>query len=499
MANLCYFAICLLIANAVSSLQLPECDGLPEKRGITPEEKELVLRTHNQYREDVREGRVPGLPRAETMPMLSWDEKLAKEAQRWADHCPKIADGHPPESWKTFQYGQNIAWGQKNYADAMKMWFDEYKEYVENGIDPLIFRGESDQARNRLQLGQNGHFAQMVTALTTKIGCGKVEGPNLESLRIYICNYHPRGNWMIQMGSQTQAIPAYKALEVAPFTKTNESPRFRTMSGSPIRAKHVIEPQVLPPFIFDGNDNDDDASEHENGNEDQNANVESVDWLFSFESLEDQDPRERLTNPFGDSFNLNLVMPNSFGLESHFHPVNDPQSPESITESSFNPVNEFAEPVGKSFFQSLTNELRQYQQMILQKLKIHLNAQERSKSPRLRIKILRLRQKLHGLRRLLRKTVQLATNRPNEEEEPQRTRRRSQGLDETWGLGGPGDSDLKGRSMKAPPNIDERVPKAATPQSVNEGPRFRSATSKRVKTRYNEDLQPFRKSITLYD
>ncbi|TRY63641.1 hypothetical protein TCAL_12053 [Tigriopus californicus] len=383
MANLCYFAICLLIANAVSSLQLPECDGLPEKRGITPEEKELVLRTHNQYREDVREGRVPGLPRAETMPMLSWDEKLAKEAQRWADHCPKIADGHPPESWKTFQYGQNIAWGQKNYADAMKMWFDEYKEYVENGIDPLIFRGESDQARNRLQLGQNGHFAQMVTALTTKIGCGKVEGPNLESLRIYICNYHPRGNWMIQMGSQTQAIPAYKALEVAPFTKTN--------------------------------------------------------------------------------------------------------------------VNEFAEPVGKSFFQSLTNELRQYQQMILQKLKIHLNAQERSKSPRLRIKILRLRQKLHGLRRLLRKTVQLATNRPNEEEEPQRTRRRSQGLDETWGLGGPGDSDLKGRSMKAPPNIDERVPKAATPQSVNEGPRFRSATSKRVKTRYNEDLQPFRKSITLYD
>lgn len=476
MSNLRYIVIYLGFANSVTTLQLPECDGQPEKRGITAEEKEMILRTHNQYREDVRDGKISGLPRAEAMPMLSWDEKLAEEAQRWADHCPKIADGHPPESWKSFQYGQNIAWGQANYAEAMKMWFDEYKEYVENGIDPLVFRGESDQARNRLQLGQNGHFAQMVTALTTKIGCGKVEGSNLESLRIYICNYYPRGNWMIQMGGQTQAVPAYKALDMVPLPKPNESPRFRTMSGSSKRAKQVIQPQILPQFQF----NQEDEEDSENIKKASKNDEGRVDWLFSFESLEDEDPQDSLElGP--DYFNMKIKTPTQNEMETEAS-----KSPEYNSESRLIPVNEFVEPVGKSFFQSLTNELRQYQQMILQKLKIHLNAQKRSKSPRLRIKILRLRQKLHGLRRLLRKTVQLA----NDNDEPQR----SQSLDQTWGLGAVGDSDLEAISLAAPPKIDEHL--ANTPNQPS--PQFRSVGSKRAQTRYNTDLKPFQ-SITLYD
>jgi hypothetical protein len=34
---------------------------------------------------------------------------------------------HPPNDWKKFPYGQNVAWGHQTVVDSIQDWIDEYK------------------------------------------------------------------------------------------------------------------------------------------------------------------------------------------------------------------------------------------------------------------------------------------------------------------------------------------------------------------------------------
>ena len=55
-------------------------------RGVTPSQKEEILRVHNDRRSDVALGRTK-LVEAGDMQELTWDDSLAEAAQAHADQC----------------------------------------------------------------------------------------------------------------------------------------------------------------------------------------------------------------------------------------------------------------------------------------------------------------------------------------------------------------------------------------------------------------------------
>ncbi|ORX57569.1 PR-1-like protein [Hesseltinella vesiculosa] len=126
------------------------------KAGLSAKDQQAILNLHNKFRA------------AHQAPPLKWDTKVAAYAQKWTSHCVfQHSQG---------QYGENLAMGYSNWADAITAWYDEYKQYSYN--NPGF--GES-----------TGHFTQVVWRTSTKLGCGV---SSCNGRPIYSCNYNPPGN-----------------------------------------------------------------------------------------------------------------------------------------------------------------------------------------------------------------------------------------------------------------------------------------------------------------
>ena len=67
---------------------MPSCQNPPEKVGLSEAQKKSIQDLHNKYRQQIKNGEIKGLPMPKEMPMMEWDEKLEKEAERWATLCP---------------------------------------------------------------------------------------------------------------------------------------------------------------------------------------------------------------------------------------------------------------------------------------------------------------------------------------------------------------------------------------------------------------------------
>ena len=124
-----------------------------------------------------------------------------------------VQTAHPPSDWKSFPYGQNVAWSHPSFQDSLEAWFDEYKvsldacssaprslnrchtqPYVDSGVDPLVFRSADDPERVEAGLGQIGHFTAMAAAASTHLGCSAAGGDNYRLGVVHVCNYSPPGN-----------------------------------------------------------------------------------------------------------------------------------------------------------------------------------------------------------------------------------------------------------------------------------------------------------------
>lgn len=148
--------------DPVSSAAEPE----PEPEG--PEgDMAAMLEAHNQFRA------------AHCAAPLSWSEKLARDAQDWADHlrdsgCQLAHDN------KTRQ-GENLAMftpsGRVRGADVAAGWYGEEADYdYQNpGFSP-----------------RTGHFTQVVWQGTRELGCAVVQCGGGD---IWVCRYDPSGNY----------------------------------------------------------------------------------------------------------------------------------------------------------------------------------------------------------------------------------------------------------------------------------------------------------------
>lgn len=109
---------------------------------------------------------------------LAWDDTLAAYARRYAGErkgdCKLVHSGGP--------YGENIFWGSGNWTagDAVAAWVLEKRDY--NCSDGSCAAGRSC-----------GHYAQIVWANTSRVGCAAVTCDAGRGTFI-VCEYDPPGN-----------------------------------------------------------------------------------------------------------------------------------------------------------------------------------------------------------------------------------------------------------------------------------------------------------------
>lgn len=143
---------------------IPLCLGCLTTTALaaTPEEARQWLAAHNEWR--ARHGAPP----------LVWSAALAASAQAYADSCPS---GH-----SSTEHGENLAWitSPKPLERVVRFWYDEEPKY---------------DYRKAAYSFETGHFTQLVWLRTQELGCGFATGCNTRLPNVWVCHYHPPGNY----------------------------------------------------------------------------------------------------------------------------------------------------------------------------------------------------------------------------------------------------------------------------------------------------------------
>ncbi|ETN62169.1 hypothetical protein AND_006141 [Anopheles darlingi] len=154
--------------------------------------KERILKLHNGLRAELASGKMEGFAPAERMPVLEWDDELAKLAEYNARTCLYSRD----ECRNTRRYrnvGQNIARKsrpgnvtidlERTISDLTNKWWQEYVDTNQTVMDDYRQVGEGVHVL---------HFALMANDRVTKVGCGATRyynELNKRSYVYYVCNY----------------------------------------------------------------------------------------------------------------------------------------------------------------------------------------------------------------------------------------------------------------------------------------------------------------------
>lgn len=140
---------------------------------VTNEEQQEIVKKHNNVRSGVN-------PAAANMMKMHYDKTLETEAQIWTEQC-KLSHDHSYKRFLPGRYyvGQNIATSKEamTWAKVIDLWDSEKSK----------FRYGS----KKNELGDVGHYTQLVWATTSLVGCGMAKCGNVF---YYVCNYGPSGN-----------------------------------------------------------------------------------------------------------------------------------------------------------------------------------------------------------------------------------------------------------------------------------------------------------------
>lgn len=182
--------------------------GTYTKTGVSDDEINTILKTHNQFREKVAKGLetqgAPGpQPGAANMFELKWNCELAEVAQRWSEQCQlgnDIGDDRKICS-QDYYVGQNVFKifsfeSTSACEETVNQWYSEVKDM------PTSLVSNYSSHPDGMVIG---HYTQIVWAGTYAIGCGGIHfpetrgGDNFPACKLYVCNYGPGGNLL---GSQ---------------------------------------------------------------------------------------------------------------------------------------------------------------------------------------------------------------------------------------------------------------------------------------------------------
>lgn len=159
---------------------------------MTVEMKNLILDTHNQYRNKAAAG-LPNLNRkAAAMNTFVWSPELQRLATLNSKQCDMDHDDcRNTENFK--RSGQNLAWRaspnpftgliNQSVVDSVGKWFNEYLNAEVRDIDSY----SRATGKNGKLIG---HFTCLVKDVTTHIGCGAITYMEGATYNFYlVCNY----------------------------------------------------------------------------------------------------------------------------------------------------------------------------------------------------------------------------------------------------------------------------------------------------------------------
>ncbi len=124
---------------------------------------------------------------------LVYSPKLAKSAQRWADHLKNKHACQMQHSDTKGHYGENLYWA------SPLIWSDGRRELRKVPSTEVISSwgkemADYDHASNTCAPGAEcGHYTQIVWRETTKVGCGMAICSD-SSEQVWVCHYTPAGN-----------------------------------------------------------------------------------------------------------------------------------------------------------------------------------------------------------------------------------------------------------------------------------------------------------------
>ena len=148
--------------------------ALPGAQGRVNDFEDRVLSAHN------RERAAMGVEK------LSWDDELARGAQRWADYLSRTGKFHHSTQSRGRQaLGENLWGGTAGHFTAEHMigrWIDE-KEHFRRGKFP--FNSETGD------VADVGHYTQVIWRDTRRVGCALSD---VGAREIVVCRYAKPGN-----------------------------------------------------------------------------------------------------------------------------------------------------------------------------------------------------------------------------------------------------------------------------------------------------------------
>ncbi|XP_053662406.1 antigen 5 like allergen Cul n 1-like [Anopheles marshallii] len=168
----------------------PACSGKQASNvNLTLQGETIILHEHNKLRSLLASGQLGSFASASRMPQLVWDIELANQAA----HNVRSCLFHHDECRNTEQFrfvGQNIAYYR--YSGARKgirelvvkeinQWWSEHKATKQQQLDEF----PSEEPEPPI-----GHFTQMVSDRTWKVGCSAQQWLEVDDNVFYfLCNY----------------------------------------------------------------------------------------------------------------------------------------------------------------------------------------------------------------------------------------------------------------------------------------------------------------------
>ncbi|KLI64105.1 hypothetical protein AAV99_09315 [Aurantiacibacter marinus] len=134
---------------------------------------EQLLENHNDARDNV------GVPR------LEWSQRLARQAQSWAEQLAQEGRMRHSTHEQRAQAGENLWMGSAGYfgADVMIGSFVDERRYFRRGTFPNV--------STTGQWSDVGHYTQVIWRETREVGCAVARNDENDFL---VCRYWPAGN-----------------------------------------------------------------------------------------------------------------------------------------------------------------------------------------------------------------------------------------------------------------------------------------------------------------